>query len=140
MSEPVFLAGQASRITGVPHRTIDYWAKSGLVKPTIQDASGTGTDRIYNFRDLVILRLVLEMRKAGVNTVMIKAAILLIRQLHEIPTERWLLLVDSHCFLRADDGGLIRALNARWQNRFYQVFDFRRIVSGISELVEMLAA
>jgi DNA-binding transcriptional MerR regulator len=42
-----------ARITGIPWRTLDYWAKRGILKPSIQDASGTGTFRIYSFDDLV---------------------------------------------------------------------------------------
>lgn len=51
-----FSTGEASRITGVAFRTCDYWAKNGIVKPSIAEADGTGSDRRYSLVDLYALR------------------------------------------------------------------------------------
>lgn len=63
-----FSAGQASRVTGVPYRNIDHWARTKFIVPSISDASGTGTERRYSFDDLVALRVARELRQAGVST------------------------------------------------------------------------
>lgn len=63
-----FSTSQAARIAGVSHRTVDYWAKTKLVVPSITDADGTGTDRLYNFEDLVALRVIRELRQGGIST------------------------------------------------------------------------
>lgn len=63
-----FFTGEASRITGVAHRTVDYWARTKLVVPSVADAKGIGSDRLYNFDDLVALRVARELRLAGIST------------------------------------------------------------------------
>jgi DNA-binding transcriptional MerR regulator len=50
----LFSSGEASAITGVSQRTIDYWSKIRLVRASIE-CHGTGSDRWYNFEDLVVL-------------------------------------------------------------------------------------
>lgn len=51
-----FGTGAASRISGVPIRTVDFWARSGIVQPSIAVASGIGSDRQYSLVDLYALR------------------------------------------------------------------------------------
>lgn len=62
-----FTAGQASRVSGVRYRTLDYWAKSAFLTPSAQAAEGTGTWRGYTFRDLVQLRVARRLRDAGIS-------------------------------------------------------------------------
>lgn len=62
-----FTAGQASRLSGVRYRTLDYWATSHFLPPSAQMAEGTGTQRGYTFRDLVQLRVAKRLRDAGIS-------------------------------------------------------------------------
>jgi len=48
-------------------RTIDYWAKTGFIAPSIADATGRGTERKYAFDDLVALRVARGLRQAGIS-------------------------------------------------------------------------
>jgi DNA-binding transcriptional MerR regulator len=61
-----FTARQVVRITGLPYQTLNYWAKIGLVKPSVSAAQGSGSRRLYNFEDLVAIRVALKLRKAGI--------------------------------------------------------------------------
>jgi DNA-binding transcriptional MerR regulator len=61
-----FTASQVVRITGVPYQTLNYWAKIGLVKPSVSTAQGSGSRRRYDFQDLVAIRVALKFRKAGI--------------------------------------------------------------------------
>jgi DNA-binding transcriptional MerR regulator len=62
-----FTAGQASRLSGVRYRTLDYWATSHFLPPSAQTAEGTGTQRGYTFLDLVQLRVAKRLRDAGIS-------------------------------------------------------------------------
>jgi DNA-binding transcriptional MerR regulator len=62
-----FSAVEASHIAEVPYQTIDYWARSGFIIPSIADAGGRGTERRYAFSDLVALRTARTLRKAGAS-------------------------------------------------------------------------
>lgn len=63
----VFSAGQASRLSEVRYRTLDYWARSEFLTPSVQEASGKGSDRRYTFLDIVQLRVAKRMRDAGIS-------------------------------------------------------------------------
>lgn len=63
----VFSAGEASRLSEVRYRTLDYWARSRFLTPSEQEASGKGSDRRYIFLDIVQLRVAKRMRDAGIS-------------------------------------------------------------------------
>jgi DNA-binding transcriptional MerR regulator len=65
----------ACHATGISYRQLDYWARTGLVVPSIRDASGSGTQRLYSFRDLVVLKVVKRLLDAGVSLQNIRKAI-----------------------------------------------------------------
>lgn len=60
---------------GISYRQLDYWARTGLVVPSVRDASGSGTSRLYSFRDLVVLKVVKRLLDAGVSLQNIRKAI-----------------------------------------------------------------
>jgi DNA-binding transcriptional MerR regulator len=61
-----FTAAQVVKITRVPYGTLNYWAKVGLVKPSVATANGSGSRRIYDFQDLAAIRVALKLRRAGI--------------------------------------------------------------------------
>jgi DNA-binding transcriptional MerR regulator len=76
MSDAVGYRGVvAMRAAGITYRQLDYWARTGLVVPSIRDASGSGTQRLYSFRDLVVLKVVKSLLDAGVSLQNIRKAI-----------------------------------------------------------------
>src|SRR4026207_239298 len=52
-------------VAGITYRQLDYWARTGLVVPSVRDASGSGTQRLYSFRDIVVLKVVKRLLDAG---------------------------------------------------------------------------
>ncbi|HCT81485.1 MAG TPA: MerR family transcriptional regulator [Micromonosporaceae bacterium] len=65
----------ACHAVGISYRQLDYWARTHLVVPSIRDASGSGTQRLYSFRDLVVLKVVKRLLDAGVSLQNIRRAI-----------------------------------------------------------------
>jgi DNA-binding transcriptional MerR regulator len=65
----------ACHAVGISYRQLDYWARTSLVVPSIRDASGSGTQRLYSFRDLVVLKVVKRLLDAGVSLQNIRKAI-----------------------------------------------------------------
>jgi len=70
----------ACSAAGITYRQLDYWARTGLVEPTIRAASGSGTSRLYGFRDILILRIVKRLIDTGVSLPNIRAAVLHLSQ------------------------------------------------------------
>lgn len=54
-------------IVGVTYRQLDYWARTDLVRPSVCDANGSGTQRRYSYRDLVELKVVKRLLDAGIS-------------------------------------------------------------------------
>ena len=48
----------ASGAAGITYRQLDYWARTGLVRPEIRSARGSGSQRLYSFRDILMLKAV----------------------------------------------------------------------------------
>jgi len=64
----------ACRVAGISYRQLDYWARTKLVEPSIQTASGSGTHRLYSFRDILVLKVVKRLLDTGVSLQQIRTA------------------------------------------------------------------
>jgi DNA-binding transcriptional MerR regulator len=60
-----FSADVTRRVVGISYRQLDYWDKTGLIRPSVQKARGKGSRRLYSFEDLVELRVVAKLLGAG---------------------------------------------------------------------------
>jgi DNA-binding transcriptional MerR regulator len=65
----------ACHAVGISYRQLDYWARTALVVPSVRDAAGSGSQRLYSFRDLVVLKVVKRLLDAGVSLQNIRRAI-----------------------------------------------------------------
>jgi len=66
MQEQGFRGPQVCKIVGITYRQLDYWARTDLVRPSVMDAAGSGTQRLYSFRDLLELKVIKQMLDAGI--------------------------------------------------------------------------
>jgi DNA-binding transcriptional MerR regulator len=69
----------ACAAAGITYRQLDYWARTDLVVPSIRSAEGSGTQRLYSFRDIVVLKVVKRLLDAGVSLQNIRKAIGVLR-------------------------------------------------------------
>ena len=69
----------ACNAAGITYRQLDYWARTGLVEPGVREASGSGTQRLYSFRDILVLRIVKKLLDAGISLQNIRTAIASLR-------------------------------------------------------------
>ena len=65
----------ACAVAGITYRQLDYWARTGLVTPSVRDASGSGTQRLYSFRDVLVLKLVRRLLDTGISLQNIRTAV-----------------------------------------------------------------
>ncbi len=65
----------ACNVAGITYRQLDYWARTGLVEPTVREASGSGTQRLYSFRDILVLKVVKKLLDVGISLHNIRTAI-----------------------------------------------------------------
>ena len=80
MGEEGFRGPQVCKIVGITYRQLDYWARTDLIRPSIADARGSGTQRRYSYRDLVELKVIKSLLDAGVSLQLARKAIEYLRQ------------------------------------------------------------
>lgn len=64
----------ACKAAGITYRQLDYWARTGLIEPTVRSASGSGTQRLYGFRDILLLKVIKRLLDAGISLQQIRTA------------------------------------------------------------------
>ena len=65
----------ACNAAGITYRQLDYWARTGLVEPTVRGATGSGTQRLYGFRDILLLKVIKRLLDAGISLQQIRQAV-----------------------------------------------------------------
>jgi DNA-binding transcriptional MerR regulator len=70
----------ACKAAGITYRQLDYWARTGLVEPSVRSATGSGTQRLYGFRDILVLKVVKRLLDTGVSLQQIRVAVLHLRE------------------------------------------------------------
>lgn len=83
------------KLTEITYRNLDYWARTGLVRSSIKQASGRGSRRVYAFEDLVALRMVRRLRDAGVPLQAIRRAVRYLQARGARPLSRFALIADG---------------------------------------------
>jgi DNA-binding transcriptional MerR regulator len=67
MAEEGFRGPQVCKLVGITYRQLDYWARTDLIRPSLADAKGSGTQRRYAYTDLVELKVIKSLLDAGVS-------------------------------------------------------------------------
>src|SRR5439155_16504451 len=65
----------ACAAAGITYRQLDYWARTGLIGPSVRTASGSGSQRLYSFRDILVLKVVKRLLDTGVSLQQIRTAV-----------------------------------------------------------------
>ncbi|HUF32393.1 MAG TPA: MerR family transcriptional regulator [Acidimicrobiales bacterium] len=67
MSDEGYRGPQVCAIVGITYRQLDYWTRTDLIRPSVADAKGSGTQRRYSYRDLLELKVIKSLLDAGVS-------------------------------------------------------------------------
>jgi len=62
-----YSARRSAEIVGITYRQLDYWARTELVRPSLHDAEGSGSRRLYSYRDLLELKAIKTLLDAGIR-------------------------------------------------------------------------
>lgn len=92
-------------LTGLTYRQIDYWARTGVVKPSIKAGEGKGSRREYSFKDLVALRVAKSLRDEGISLQTIKKSLAYLKRKYsdiEQPLAQWRFLTDGKTIFIVD--------------------------------------
>ena len=117
MTEQGYRVPEVTKIVGISYRQLDYWARTGLVRPSVQDARGSGSQRLYSFQDLAMLKLIKRMLDTGVNLQQIRKAMGTLKELKE-PALGTTLVSDGTRIYSVDSPEAVVDLLAKGQGVF----------------------
>lgn len=131
-SGEAFSAGRAARLTGVPYRTLDYWARSRFLAPSLVAAAGKGSQRQYSFTDVVALRVARELRGAGISLQALRKVIRHLRTRRKgVSFVDSFLVSDGKDVYERRGDELVSTLRQPGQMAFAWLIDLERIVDDL---------
>lgn len=81
MTDQVGYRGPAvCRAAGVTYRQLDYWARTGLLEPSVRNPIGSGHQRLYSFRDILVIKVIKRLLDTGVSLQQIRVAVTVLRE------------------------------------------------------------
>ncbi|MGH3440724.1 MAG: MerR family transcriptional regulator [Nitriliruptorales bacterium] len=98
-------------IVGITYRQLDYWARTGLVTPSVQEAHGSGSQRLYSFNDLVELRVIKGLLDTGVSLQRVREALEELRGWGRSPGDVTLVSDGKTVYMVDDDQQIIDLLS-----------------------------
>ncbi|MFF6996484.1 MerR family transcriptional regulator [Streptomyces sp. NPDC008313] len=100
----------ACAAAGITYRQLDYWARTGLVEPSVRSACGSGTQRLYSFRDVVVLKIVKRLLDTGVSLQNIRTTVQHLRGRVLRDLERMTLMSDGATVYECSSSDEVHAL------------------------------
>src|SRR6476620_9260092 len=71
---------QAAKVVGISYRQLDYWARTDLIRPSLTDASGSGSRRSYSYRALLELKVTKSLLDAGIKLELVREVFSYLRE------------------------------------------------------------
>jgi DNA-binding transcriptional MerR regulator len=106
-----FRGPQVCGLVGITYRQLDYWARTGLLRPSIADARGSGTQRVYSYTDVVELKVIKQLLDAGISLQRARRAVECLRDgLGADLAAANLVLVGTDSVLAHSDGEVVDLL------------------------------
>jgi DNA-binding transcriptional MerR regulator len=103
-----YSGAKAAEVVGITYRQLDYWARTDLVRPSLVDATGSGSRRQYSYRDLLELRVIKSLLDAGIKLESVREVFSYLREnLGEDVTTANLVIQGNQAVLVRDGGELI---------------------------------
>jgi DNA-binding transcriptional MerR regulator len=123
------------RLSGVTYRQLDYWARTGLVMPSVTPASGSGSKRAYSYGDVLEVKVIKSLLNSGVSLSRARQAVECLRSsLGADLAASSLVLSDAGSVLAANDGELVDLLRGG-----QGVFNIVQLGNVVAELISELS-
>lgn len=116
-AQPGYRGPAVCKIVAISYRQLDYWTTTGLVTPSVRDADGSGSQRLYAFEDIVQLKVIKSLLDAGVSLQRIRAALEFVRE-GNLSLRNLTLLSDGSKVYALDDNQQVIDLLGRGQGVF----------------------
>jgi DNA-binding transcriptional MerR regulator len=106
-----FSGTQAAKVVGITYRQLDYWARTDLIRPSLTDASGSGSRRRYSYKDLLELRVIKTLLDAGIKLESVREVFDYMREHVDTDIASAHLVINGSSVVLAQGDELIDVLN-----------------------------
>ncbi len=121
-AEDGYRGPQVCAVAGITYRQLDYWARTDLLRPSISDARGSGTQRLYSYADLLQVKVIKRLLDAGISLRSARRAIACLRSSGEDVAAANLVI---------DEGGTVLARSGE------EIIDLLRGGQGVLNILPM---
>ena len=108
--ETGFSGTQAAKVVGISYRQLDYWARTDLIRPSLSDASGSGSRRQYSYQDLLELRVIKTLLDAGIKLESVRKVFAFLREKVNADIASAHLVISGSSVVLAHDDELVDVL------------------------------
>jgi DNA-binding transcriptional MerR regulator len=108
-----YRAPRAAKLAGITYRQLDYWARQNYVRPSLEDAKGSGSQRLYSFTDLLKLKVMKRLLDQGLSLQKTRGAIEAIERAGEDVGSARLVLAGPQALLVHSDGEVSDVLSGQ---------------------------
>lgn len=108
--ETGFSGTQAAKVVGISYRQLDYWARTDLIRPSLSDASGSGSRRQYSYQDLLELRVIKTLLDAGIKLESVRKVFAFLREKVNSDIASAHLVISGSSVVLAQDDELVDVL------------------------------
>jgi len=130
-----FSGPQVCRLTGVTYRQLDYWDRTGLVQPSLVPATGSGSKRLYAYKDILEVKVIKSLLDSGLHLIRARQAVECLRQNLEAELgSASLVLGENGSVLASSDGELVDLLRGG-----QGVFNIVSLSTVVAELTTSIA-
>lgn len=106
-----FSGTRAAKVVGISYRQLDYWARTDLIRPSLTDAAGSGSRRLYSYKDLLELRVIKTLLDAGIKLESVREVFQYLRQHVQGDIASAHLVISGNSVVLARGDELIDVLN-----------------------------
>lgn len=140
MTEQGFSGTRTKNIVGISYRQLDYWARTDLVRPSLVDAAGSGSRRMYSYQDLLELRVIKSLLDAGIKLESVRAAFRYMREHMGTDIASAHLVISGSDVMVCEGDQLTDVMNRAGQGVLVNVLALGGVKSSLDRQISQLAS
>ena len=113
VDEEGFSGTRTAQVVGISYRQLDYWARTNLIRPSLADATGSGSRRRYSYRDLLELKVVKKLIDAGIRLESVREVFAYLREHMNTDVASAHLVISGNDVLLCEGDDLIDVVQPR---------------------------
>ncbi len=109
-SELGYSGTQTAKVVGISYRQLDYWARTDLVRPSLSDAHGSGSRRVYSYNDLLELKAIKKLLDSGIKLEQVRKVFVFLREHVSTDIAAAHIVIDGGSVMLCDGDQLVDVL------------------------------